>query len=173
MKWRLGRQKKTASRWNDGLTRPDSDQSTGDGNIRKESVVIGTRSDLPPTNPKEVPMQVENIGRRVDHRYVFFELQSRKCDPPRDKSRGWAVKKFDPDAECISRTPGLDKTRITDDITRHYTTEMSRACDTIMPPRRHHKIQRPALWWVTEISELRNCCIKERSNNGASGVTVS
>ena len=35
----------------------DSDQSTGDGNIRKKSVVISTRSDLPSTNSKEIPMQ--------------------------------------------------------------------------------------------------------------------
>ena len=57
--------KRTTSRRNDGLTRPDSDYPTGDGNIRKKSVVIGTKSDIPSTNPKEIPMRVDNIGRKV------------------------------------------------------------------------------------------------------------
>ena len=106
-------------------------------------------------------MEEESLS---DHRYVCFELQSRKRDPPQDKPRGWAVKKFHREAiaECILRTPGLDKTRTTDDITRHYTTEISRVCNASMPRRRQYTNQRPAFWWNTEISELRKCCIKQR-----------
>ena len=98
-----------------------------------------------------------------DHRYVCFEFKSRKRDAVRAKPTGWAVKKFDRDAfaECISGTSELDKTRITDELTRHYTTEISRACDASMPRRRQHKNQRPAFWWNSEISELRNSCKKQ------------
>ena len=69
-----------------------------------------------------------------DHRYVCIVFKSRKRDAPRAKPTGWAVKKFDCDAfaECISGTSELDKTRITDELTRNYTntpTEISRACD--------------------------------------------
>ena len=73
-----------------------------------------------------------------DHRYVCFEFKSRKRNAPRAKPTGWADKKFDRDAfaECISGTSELDKTRTTDELTRHYTTEMSRACDASMPRRR-------------------------------------
>ena len=62
-----------------------------------------------------------------DHRYVCFEFKGLKRDAPRAKSTGWAVKKFDRDAfsECISGTSELDKTRTTDELTRHYTTEIS------------------------------------------------
>ena len=49
-----------------------------------------------------------------------------------------------------------------DDMRRHYTTKISRVCDASMPRRRQHKNRWPALWWNTEISELRNCCIKQR-----------
>ena len=56
-----------------------------------------------------------------DHRDVCFEFKSRKCDAPRAKPTGWAVKKFDRDAfaECISGTSELDKTRTTDELTQH------------------------------------------------------
>ena len=66
-----------------------------------------------------------------DHRYFCFELEIRKRDTPRDIPRVWAVKKFvrDAFAQCILKTPGLNKTRTTDHMTRHYTTEMSRAFD--------------------------------------------
>ena len=99
-----------------------------------------------------------------DHPYVCWEFKSRKRDAPRSKSTGWAVKKFDRNAfsECISGKSELDKTRTTDELTRLYTTEISRACDASMPKRRHHKNQRPAFWWNSEISELRNSCKKQR-----------
>ena len=99
-----------------------------------------------------------------DHRYVCFEFKNRKRDAPRVKPTGWAVKKFDRDAfaECISGTSELDKTRTTDELTRHYTTEISRACDASMPRKRQHKNQRPAFWWNSEILELRNSCKKQR-----------
>ena len=83
---------------------------------------------------------------------------------PQDKPRRWPVKKFDRDvfAECISRTLGLDKTRTTDGMIRHYTTEIRRACDASMARRRQYKNQRPAFWWNTEISELWTSYIKQR-----------
>ena len=98
-----------------------------------------------------------------NHRYVSFVFKSRKRDAPRAKPTGWAVKKFDRDAfaECISGTSELDKTRTMDELTRNYTTEISQACDAFMPRRRQHKNQRPAFWWNTEISELRNSCKKQ------------
>ena len=70
-----------------------------------------------------------------DHRYVCFEFKSRKHGAPRAKPVGWAVKKFDRDsiAECISETSELDKTRTTDELTRNYTIEISRANDAICP----------------------------------------
>ena len=72
-----------------------------------------------------------------DYRYVCFEFKSRKRHSPRAKPTGWALKKFDRDAfaECISGTSELDKTRTTDELTRHY-----------MPRRRQHKNQIPAFW---------------------------
>ena len=56
----------------------------------------------------------------------------------------------------------LDKTRTTDALTRHYTTEISRAYDASMPRKRQYKNQRPAFCWNSEISELRNSCKKQR-----------
>ena len=102
-----------------------------------------------------------------DHRWdlsLCFEIKSRKRGAPRTKSTGWAVKKFNRDAfsEWIAGTSELDKTRTTDELMQHYTTEISRACDASMPRRRHHKNQRPAFWWNPEISELRNSCKKHR-----------
>ena len=93
-----------------------------------------------------------------DHRYVCFVFKSRRREAPRAKPTGWAIKKFDRDAfaESISGTSELDKTRTTDELTRNYTTEISRACDVSIPRRRQHKNERPAFWWSTEISELRN-----------------
>ena len=89
-----------------------------------------------------------------DHRYVGFELQSLKRDPPRDKPRGRAVKKFDRAAfaECIWRTPGLDKTRTTNDMTRYDKNDMSRACDASMFRKRQHKNQRPAFSYPSEVA---------------------
>ena len=113
---------------------------------------------LPPTLRKHLRewtiLEEESLS---DHRYVCFMFKSRKRDTPRAKPTGWAVKKFDRDAfaECISGTSELDKTRTADELTRNYTTEISRACDTPMPRRRQHKNKRPAFWWNPEISELR------------------
>ena len=97
-----------------------------------------------------------------DHRYVCFEFKSRKRDATRAKHTGWAVKKFDRDAfaDCISGTSELDKTRTTKELTRHYTTEISQACDASMSRRRQHENQRPDFWWNSEIAELRNSCKK-------------
>ena len=99
-----------------------------------------------------------------DHRYVCFEFKNRKRDAPRAKPTGWTVKKFGRDAfaDRISRTPELDKTRTTNELTRHYTTEISRACNASMPRRRQHKNQGPTFRWNSEISELRNSCKKQR-----------
>ena len=68
-----------------------------------------------------------------DYRYVCFELQSGKRDPPQGKPRGWA-----------------------------YTTEISHACDASMRRRRLYNNQRPAFWWNTEFSELWKSSIKQQ-----------
>ena len=47
-------------------------------------------------------------------------------------------------------------------MTRYYTTEMCRACDASMPRRKQRKNQRPAFWWNSEISAMRNSCKKQR-----------
>ena len=93
----------------------------------------------------------------------FIAATTNRVKKPKARSSSrqayiWAVQKFDRDAfvECTSGTPGLDKTGTMDDMTRYYTTEMSRACYASMPRRRQHKNQRPAFWWNTEILALRN-----------------
>ena len=99
-----------------------------------------------------------------DHRYVSSEFKRQKRNSPRVKPTGRAVRKFHVDAfaDGISGMSELDKTRATDELTRHYTTEISRACDASMTRRRQHKNQRSAFWWNSEISELRNSCKKLR-----------
>ena len=106
-------------------------------------------------------MEEESLS---DHQYVCFEFKIRKRDALRAKPTGWTVKKFDDDAfaECISGTSELEKTRTTNELMRHYTTEISRACDASMPRRRQHQNQRLGFWWNSEMTELRISCKKQQ-----------
>ena len=169
MEWRSGRQKRSAFRMMVSLDLIAINQPGMATFERRASSLILDMTFLRPTLRKHLHewtiLEDESLS---DHRYVCYSFKRRKRDATRAKPAGWAVEKFDRDAfaEYISGTSELDKTRTTDELTRHYTTKICQACDRYMPRRRQHKNQKPAFWRNSEISELRNSCKKQRRRRG-------
>lgn len=108
-----------------------------------------------------ISWQVSSQESLSDHRYICFEIGTRRCLPiPVNGSHSWQTRKMD----SINLEREIDQIKMDSRTTslEGFTTALNRICNRAMPKRRTRHRNPPVYWWSKVIADARSECMKKR-----------